>query len=516
MTIICNVLNYQAIIGLSRFYLSANNAWYDYCKHSSAETTLKNHYLLFYVSHEKDSVRGKMSDSKLNEMDKVFYTLECLGYPPFARIHFDLSGGYVDIGLLRQAYLLVIERYPVFNSTIEDRSSGLKWELYWVPGKKVDEQQVVRLCDFSHLTREKAEEKFKNIQFDPFKSYSARKTPPFMMVLCKYPDNHYKLIAFFHHAAADAHGYSMFLKDLFYTYNQLEAHRTLPVYDPVVHTSPLLPQTMMGKVSGFFEGLCILIGHFLKCKGKDFAKVASGQNKYSGRISAIQRALEAHRLQKYLSASKYFGVTLTEFLIAAQMVALDRWKVEYNEPCETISVQVQKNLRKSNAELRELANKFSPFLITTSRENRTKLSALINHIHQLSQSAKNSNMAEKNICLLWILNNRFTIKCLSVLAPYFFNNQRLGDSFVVSNIGRFWDGANGRPTLTHLGNSEIISCYFAGPPMPPVGTLSGYWTFRNRLCFSFNYFPQSLSDEAAIRYVDIFEEVIDEMAGLAH
>jgi NRPS condensation-like uncharacterized protein len=459
---------------------------------------------------------GKMSDTKLNVMDKMFYALERLGYPPFARIHFDLCGGNIDIELLRQAYLLVIERYPVFNSTIEDRSSGLKWELYWVPGRKVNEKQVVRLCDFSHLTIGKADEKFKDIQFAPFNNYSAKETPPFMMILCKYPENHYKLITFFHHAAADAHGYSIFLKDLFYTYNQLEARQTLPVYNPVLHTSPLLPRTVMGRITGFFAGLCILIGHLLKCEGKDFAKVVSDKNKFSNRFSAIQRALEANRFQKYLSASKYFGATLTEFLIAAQMVALDRWKMEYNEPCETISVQVQKNLRKSKAESKELANKFSPFLITTSRENRTKLSALINHIHQLSQSAKNSNMAEKNICLLWILNYRFILQCLSILVSFIFNNQRMGDSFVVSNIGRFWDGANGRPTLTHLGNSEIISCYFAAPPMPPVGTLSGYWTFRNRLFFSFNYFPQSLSDEAAIRYVDIFEEVIDEMADLAH
>ena len=52
--------------------------------------------------------------------------------------------------------------------------------------------------------------------------------------------------------------------------------------------------------------------------------------------------------------------------------------------------------------------------------------------------------------------------------------------------------------------------------MPPVGTLSGYWTFRNKLFYSFNYFTQSLSAEAAERYTDLFEEVMDEMADLVH
>jgi len=62
----------------------------------------------------------------LNEQDKLFYCLECMGSPPIERLNFTLEGGTINIELLRKAYLIEIERYPIFNSVIKDRSIGHK------------------------------------------------------------------------------------------------------------------------------------------------------------------------------------------------------------------------------------------------------------------------------------------------------------------------------------------------------------------------------------------------------
>lgn len=457
---------------------------------------------------------------EVNELGILFYALECLGYPVIQRTHFELQGGEIDIELLRKAYLLEIERYPIFKSTINEDPSRVRWHLYWVPLTYVDAHQMIRLCDVSQLSPAEADRQFEQLLFDPFTQYSSLTHPPLSMVLYKYHENRYKLITFFHHAAADSYGCLLFLKDLFQCYTRL-VHGTLPppgegasaAPGPVM-TARLLPDSPAGRIRGFCAGMRVLIRKLTQRQG-DSAKLRYGESMRGGSIHAICRAIAPDRMTRYLQASKYLGTTFTGFFAAAQTEALSRWKKRHHEPCERISMQIHQNLRAREEELREVQNKFSVFLVSTHTQDRTSLPRLVQCINEQSRRALENAMAAKLICLLWPLNARIAQKLMSLWGTIVFKNQICADSFQISNIGRIWTGPGGKPLVTHLGDAEITACYMPGHPVPSIGTFTSFCTYGNTLFLSFNYCTWALSRTDAETFVASIEQVLDELAGYA-
>jgi len=84
----------------------------------------------------------------LNELGRLFYCLELLGYPVVQRTHFEFQGALPDIELLRQAYLLEVELYTIFKSVIRESCSGLTWNLCWEPLSSVNTGQIIQQYDF--------------------------------------------------------------------------------------------------------------------------------------------------------------------------------------------------------------------------------------------------------------------------------------------------------------------------------------------------------------------------------
>ena len=454
----------------------------------------------------------------LNELDKLFYGFECVGNPPIQRIHYELRGGSVDIGILRQAYLRLLERYPIANATLEERCSFLKWHACWVPRKQTDEERLVSLCDLSHLSQEAAEERFAEIRFNPYQNHSSFKDPPLSMILFKFPGKNYRLMTFFHHAAVDGYGYFMFFKDMFDTYNQLAANKepqTKPDEGPIVMGSPLLPTTLRGKLQAIARAMFVLMKIFLKRKGRVPAKLIYGKGTFKGKTAVVHRAFEPQQMKRYISASKHFGTTFTNYFVAAHTLALERWKRGRNEPCGPISVQIHKVLRKSDNEFRETANKFSVFLVMTLPEDRQDPAGLVNCISRQSRSAQENHMAEDLISGSWILNSAIVRKLMVPLGQLLFNNQSIGESFQVGNLGRLWVGPDGETSITHLGDSEITACYMTGYPIPSIGSVTGYCTLGRALFLTFTYWTWAMSGPDAERFVDLIEEVLDELTGLA-
>jgi NRPS condensation-like uncharacterized protein len=453
---------------------------------------------------------------RLNELDTLFYVLECLGYPPLARIHFELRGGSVDTECLQQAYRFTVERFPVCNALLEDRSRGFQWNLCWVPRDRVAADDAIRLYDLSHLDPGEAEDVFDNILFDTCADYRSETSPPFFMALCKLSGGHSRLIFFFHHAVADAYGYSMVIKYLCDTYNTIVAHGAVPQPQPVLGgISPILPRTVSAKAAGFVGAIRMLADKFLKSSGKAPPQLIDGESTALGRTHAIQRGFSPQRLAQYAAAAKYFGVTLNEYLVTAQITAFDRLKAELGEPCDYVSVQVHKRLSREGPELAELANRFSIFPIMADRRSRNNVIGLLSDVRRQSLRAKENHIAEKNICLLWMLSLWPAKKYLPFWGPSVLQNPAFSESLAISNIGRLWVNAGGETVLTHFGDADISACYIAGPPFPGSPSYTGIWTYRERLYVSFNYFTRAIPREYAERFVDLTEGVLDAMAALA-
>jgi NRPS condensation-like uncharacterized protein len=450
----------------------------------------------------------------LNELDKLFYSWELLGARPFSRILFEFKGGHIDIRLLRQAYALETKRRPVLNAIIAENPAGSGWDVRWMPGDCADGNLAVRLCDFSGMPAGVAEQKTREIQFDPFTNYSSRKSPPFSLALCTGPDGRQKLLAFIHHALTDAHGLGLIFQELFTAYNHLAAGRTPEDYeclDSGLWPSPLLPESRVKRFIMALGALAFLAGQGIKTGFQASAKMFSGENTMSAVMAAVMREVSADRLSGYLAAAKQHGITLNVLLVAAQILAIDRWKQARGEAAGVISIDVHKNLRMAKSELLELSNKFSTFIISTQPRHRIRPKDLLQHVRREQEKAQRCGTAQKIICLLWLLDTRLGAKTVPKWVNFIFNNPRMGESSQVTNVGRLWAGKDGAARITHLGDAEISGCFMAALPNPSIGNYSSFLTFNNRMYISFNFFNRTMPDAHAHQFMDLFEKTLEDL-----
>jgi hypothetical protein len=118
----------------------------------------------------------------LNELDKLYFTWELLGYQPMVRILFEIRGGKIDLELLRQAYVAEIKRRPALNARIYDNVPGNNWQVRWKLRDEIDAVHAVRMNDFSALSPDAAEVKIRQLQFNPFADFILRAA--FFLELC--------------------------------------------------------------------------------------------------------------------------------------------------------------------------------------------------------------------------------------------------------------------------------------------------------------------------------------------
>ena len=447
----------------------------------------------------------------LNELGRMFYCLERLGYPVIQRTHFEFQGAQPDIELLRQAYLLEAGRYAIFKSVIKESCSGLSWNLCWEPLASVDAGQIIQQYDFSREPVSRADERFSEIQFQACAGFDSRRTPPFFAALCSYPGGAFKLITFFHHAAADSAGCLLFLRDWFERYNSLTGG---PHVQPAGKSPVLTSRLISGTVSGFAKAIACLISQLRGLSGES-AKLLYGRSSFAGGINAVFRTFEPLRMKQYLAAAKQCGATFTSLFAAAQTLALDEWKKNHHEPCDTVSIQIHKSLRAAGPELCEVQNRFSIFMVASRSQDRRDPAALVRLLHRQSKRAADDRVAEKLIEALIPLRLRIARATLPVWGNQACTNPRFGSSLQISNIGRIWTGPDGHPLLDRLGDARITACYMPGHPIPSMGTFTSFCTYRDTLFLTFNYCNNTLDRTAAEEFVRLTEQKLDELTAMA-
>ena len=446
----------------------------------------------------------------LNELSKLFYCLDRLGYAPVARMHFELRGGAIDAERLRRACSLQLTRYPVFNARCQDRSSAAAWRLCWVPGENSERNGAVREYDLTGLTAGTAQQRVSALIADISAGLTAVRSRPFRLAVFRLPDCRWEIVAFFHHAAADAYSYNTFLTDIFSTYNRLGSGTGQTTPDtgrPHAETFPLLPVTAWETITGLWGAVCIIASQIRRRGGRLPHKLVYGKSSFNGGTGVVERCLGPDSLTRYAAAARRLQTTVNDLLVAALIAALEQWKTTRGEPCETISVQIHKNIRKTAAERREMTNRFSTIIITTQKKERGSLTGIARQVSRLRASAYKRRMAEKIICFLWFLNSRVAEKTIVSWGNRILNNTVLGDSLAVSNMGTVRAGSDGG----RLGSAEITACYLYSPPIPSVGTSVSFCTFRKRLFLSFNYFTWALSEKQAHSFAAVYAGVLEKL-----
>ena len=465
---------------------------------------------------QQNSLQPQSVFIPLNELDKLFFTWELLGYQAMARILFEFSGGKIDLELLRQSYVAEIKRRPVLNARIDDNAPGKNWQVRWKLRDEIDAVHAVHMSDFSALSPDAAEENIRQLQFNPFTDFSLRTDAAFFLELCRMPGDKWKLLAFIHHALADGYGISLILEELFATYNQLIEGQNIDTSGIEIVAalpSPLLPKNRGELFKRLFGAIIFLSRLIIKARFTPAAKVAYGSHTFRAATFAVQRTITRERLSRYLAAAKRGGITFNILLVAAQATTIERWKRSRGEPCGIINIDVHQNLRTQPAELQELSNKFSPFIIPIKSADRRDPKTLLRYLQNMQEQATRDRIAQKMITFLYLLDTRIGRKTQRLWQNLIFNNPLFGDSSSVSNIGKMWADSDGSTRITQLGDAEITACYIAGPPIPSIGNYFGYLTYNDSLFIIFNYFEWAMTTDEACRFVDLFEEILEELVG---
>ena len=92
-----------------------------------------------------------------------------------------------------------------------------------------------------------------------------------------------------------------------------------------------------------------------------------------------------------------------------------------------------------------------------------------------------------------------------------FNNSAAGDSFQITNVGKIWIDQNGRTEPGRLGSADISACYLVAPPIPSIGSCISFCGYNNALHMSFNYLEGLMSRRDAEQFMNLFENVLDEL-----
>ena len=445
----------------------------------------------------------------LNELSRLFYCLELLGYPVIQRTHFEFQGPLPDIALLRKAFLLEAVRYPIFKSVIRESYSALSWKLCWEPLSDVDPAEVIREYDFSHAAPAQAEAGFRELQFQRFEGFDSRRNPPFFAALCGFPGGAFRMITFFHHAAADSGGCLLFLRDWFVRYNALAGRpQGVPVAEAPLMDTPLTS----GTLSGYAGALAAVARQARSAPRGRQDKLLYGKARFDTGIDAVFRSYDPERMRRYLAAAKRRDTTFTSLFTAAQTLALDQWKKARGEPCDVVSIQIHKSLRAAGPELGEVQNRFAVFQVASAGSDRRDPAGLVRMLHDQSRRASETRFSETAIDALMPLRLWASRALLPVWATATFTYPSFGPSFQISNIGRIWAGPKGVPLVERLGEAEITGCYMPGHPMPGVGTFTSFCTYRDRLFLTFNYCTATLDRAGAEAFVGMIEKNLDELA----
>ncbi len=450
----------------------------------------------------------------LNQLDRMFYCLELLGYVPVSRIQVELANGTVDLDLFQQACRNTVQHYPIFRSRIKDPFTLFFWKPAWVPLEHIESHQFVQFHDLTLCTPGEMEEKSNDIQFSWSSCHNSLEKPPLHIAVCALPGNRYTLLFLFHHAAADGYGYYLFIKDVFDAYNELSSGRT-PDISSVKPTFPppsLLVKGFLNRLYGFFKAVGIIQRHTRLLKSLPPAKLLYGKTSMSGFIQTIQRSLCQNKMQRIQATADSRQMTINDVLIATQIKTIHLWKQSRKEPCRSVSIQVHQNIRTDGQHLQDHRNRFSTFIIMIPDYLLKKdFSVILQEVHSQSQSAKYNNMAANIINLSWLLDLRLMKSTVSLWGNALFNNSAAGDSFQITNVGKIWIDQNGRTEPGRLGSADISACYLVAPPIPSIGSCISFCGYNNALHMSFNYLEGLMSRRDAEQFMNFFENVLDEL-----
>lgn len=453
---------------------------------------------------------------KLNELDTMFYSLECMGYPPVSKVHFALAGGAVDAAVLRRACTVMLDRFPTFAGLIRERVTWLRWHLCWQCHAEDTAEQVVEV-DCRDKLMDKARQTLDACLHEPLAGYSSKNRRPFRLVLCHMPDNTQHVLVMVNHICADGYAFFWFVQELFELYNHMfSGHADYTWTRPAPTTSPtsVLPDSAIKTAWTLLAGLGIMLRRTLLNRKVKHANLICGPGSFTGAVRTVHRIFAPDIAAGFQDAARRFGVSLNELLLAAQIAALERFRAEQGKACDAISVQAHHHLRVTPQQLRETGNRFSTLVIDTRPAERADLTLLIHGVSHKLQQGRMKKMAEKTAGLLWVFRLGAVRKCLPLWAPAVFNNPWAGDSLAVSNMLTLWADKQGKSLVSHLGSAQVKTCHIYGSPIPSVGTFMVIYTVNDRLHFGFNYFDWALTDDQAQHYLDLTLSVLEEYGRL--
>jgi NRPS condensation-like uncharacterized protein len=322
---------------------------------------------------------------------------------------------------------------------------------------------------------------------------------PLKVLLFRKPGRAY-LFFIMHHAAADGLSGFFFIQQLIRYYEDILYGRKEVNAPAVKYEDMSLPDVRFRwryfsprRLRPFFENF------FLTLKEPALNTYPGKTRAIIGKFNATVRQLPPDRMGEIKRASKQYGATVNDYLLAAMFQTVKKWCREWIKPSDRIYINVPMSLR--SPEDRTLSNILSGVTASLQPGSITVKEEMLPLIRKEIAALTASNIAETLIYFSAL------IKPLPIVVRRIFlkrNAPSYAPTIVLSNMGILSPNPSHKDEegFHFLGDARIRDLY----GMPAVGAwpMLLLYTYNDRMIFNMSFLESYFPPETAARFMDSF------------
>jgi NRPS condensation-like uncharacterized protein len=446
-----------------------------------------------------------MNESKLFPLSIVDDLIYCLdkAYPSlvFNYAWILTLEGEVSTEILLNALDKTMDYYPKSRCVITDEYPSYKrwfrycWKLTECPSRDIFREMV--LPADTQFTFEDALTYY--VDHHALLAIDLSSHIPLRVLLIRQPGRAY-LFFIMHHAAADGLSGFFFIQQFIRYYEDMLYGRK-EVNAPAVKFEDIsLPDVRFRwrhfsprRLRPFFENF------FLTLKEPPLNTYPAKTRTIIGKFNATVRWLSPDRMVEIRHASKQYGATVNDYLLATMFQTVKKWCREWITPSDRIYINVPMSLR--SPEDRTLSNIFSSVTMSLKPGLITGKEEMLPLIRKEIAALTASKIAET------LINFSLLIKPLPIVSRrshYRALTPSYASTIVLSNMGILSPNPSHRDEegFHCLGGARIRELY--GIPAVHVWPMLLLYTYNDRMIFNMSFLESYLSPEAAGSFIDSF------------
>jgi len=423
----------------------------------------------------------------LVQLDPISEAHLYFGHPNFTDTSYmtlTLKGTF-NKEIFKDTYYEFLERYPIFNSVLVEKRTGLFYKLYRKPVDSIYEVKEVSLLDPHIPNREKITKYFSKRVLTDFDLFNE---VPFLPYICDLGNSHHALVFVSHHVLSDGHGVATFLMKFFLIYYEKLYNKTISI-DGILGLFSSRKKGSQEKLSRLtilkilLSNMGIVIKLFFLNRAKTFKlKYPKRNDRYVEKMIFEKEIQEKLRI---IARSK--DSTVNDLLIAILFRALDTMFEGNRKDKKLFTISAPVNIFGKLPIDDDRANHITSLVYGSYATHREDLDLLLKLIKISRIRQINADIDVVQFHFLQLLVKFTHLFPYRLRVRLFKNVFQQPSTSMLSNLGILWpELKKGRPTGRSMvvkvaKDLEIADIDFNYPGVPSVGHGLASYTFRERL-----------------------------------